>query len=124
MNVFSIVNRNPNTKSEDYLLFPNHKNRRSLYSRISKIFIRVSSELGLYHRNGANRPLYSIRHTFISSRYNDNADLEVVARSANTSVKIIKKNYLDSEETMMINEHKRLYPKSSMYLASVKKDKK
>ncbi len=124
-NIFpEIVNRNPNTKSEDYLLFPNHKNRRSLYSRISKIFIRVSSELGLYHRNGANRPLYSIRHTFISSRYNDNADLEVVARSANTSVKIIKKNYLDSEETMMINEHKRLYPKSSMYLASVKKDKK
>ena len=77
------------------------KDRKALYKRISKIFIRVSSELGLYHRNGANRPLYSIRHTFISGRYNANAPLEVVARSSNTSVKIVKKSYLDNEDTMM-----------------------
>ncbi len=41
--------------------------------------------------------------------------LEIIARSANTSVKIIKKNYLDNEETMMINEHKKLPPKTSMF---------
>ena len=110
-NIFpEIVNRNPNAQADDYLLFPQVKDRKALYKRISKIFIRVSSELGLYHRNGANRPLYSIRHTFISGRYNANAPLEVVARSSNTSVKIVKKSYLDNEDTMMINEHKRLFP--------------
>ena len=124
-NIFpEIEKRNPNSKADDYLLFPNYKNRRTLYSKISKIFIRVSSELGLYHRNGATRPIYSIRHTFISNRYNDNAPLEVVARSANTSVKVVKKSYLDNEDTMMINEHKRLFPQSSMYSATVKKTKK
>ena len=111
-NIFpEIVSRNPNSKAEDYLLFPKIKNRKSLYARISKLFVRVSSELGLYHRHGENRPLYSVRHTFISGRYNANAPLEVVARSSNTSVKIVKKNYLDNEDTMMINEHKRLFPK-------------
>ena len=124
-NIFpEIVKRNPNNNSEDYLLFPNIKNRRSLYARISKIFIRVSSSLGLYHRNGATRPLYSIRHTFISSRHNDNAPLEIIARSANTSVKIVKKNYLDNEETMMINEHKRLFPTTSMFSSLPTKKKK
>jgi hypothetical protein len=124
-NIFpEVVKRNPNSNSEGYLLFPNIKNRRSLYARISKIFIRVSSSLGLYHRNGATRPLYSIRHTFISNRYNDNAPLEVVARTANTSVKIVKKNYLDNEDNMMIQEHKRLFPTSSMFSSLPNKKKK
>ena len=124
-NIFpEIVKRNSNSSSEDYLLFPNIKNRRSLYARISKIFIRVSSELGLYHKNGANRPLYSIRHTFISNRHNDNAPLDIIAKSANTSVKVVKGSYLDNEEEMMVSDHRRLFPKSSMYLASVKKNKK
>ncbi|MDB2441989.1 hypothetical protein N9W20_01550 [Candidatus Pelagibacter bacterium] len=124
-NIFpEIVKRNSSSSSEDYLLFPNVKNRRSLYARISKIFIRVSSELGLYHKNGANRPLYSIRHTFISNRHNDNAPLDIIAKSANTSVKVVKGSYLDNEEEMMVSDHRRLFPKSSMYLASVKKNKK
>ena len=124
-NIFpEIVKRNPNNNSEDYLLFPNIKNRRSLYARISKIFIRVSSSLGLYHRNGATRPLYSIRHTFISNRHNDGAPLEIIARSANTSVKVVKNSYLDNEETMMIQENKRLFPRLAMSSASVKKTKK
>tara|TARA_B110000459_G_C16559819_1_gene471041 strand:- start:46 stop:1275 length:1230 start_codon:yes stop_codon:yes gene_type:complete len=124
-NIFpEIVKRNPKNTSEDYLLFPNIKNRRSLYSRISKIFIRVSSELGLYHKNGGNRPLYSIRHTFISNRHNDGAPLEIIARSANTSVKVVKNSYLDNEETMMIQENKRLFPRLAMSSASVKKTKK
>jgi hypothetical protein len=124
-NIFpEIEKRNPNSKADDYLLFPNYKNRRTLYAKISKTFIRVSSELGLYHRNGATRPIYSIRHTFISNRYNDNAPLEVVARSANTSVKVVKKSYLDNEDTMMINEHKRLFPKVAMFSSSSKKSKK
>ena len=105
-----IVNRHPNTSSEDYLLFPNRKDRKQLYKKISKIFIRVSSELGLYHKNGSTRPLYSIRHSFISQRYNANAPLHVIARSSNNSERVIKSNYLDQEDAMLVNEHNSLFP--------------
>ena len=105
-----IVNRHPNTSSEDYLLFPNRKDRKQLYKKISKIFIRVSSELGLYHKNNSTRPLYSIRHSFISQRYNANAPLHVIARSSNNSERVIKSNYLDQEDAMLVNEHYSLFP--------------
>ena len=105
-----IVNRHPNTSSEDYLLFPNRKDRKQLYKKISKIFIRVSSELGLYHKNGSTRPLYSIRHSFISQRYNANAPLHVIARSSNNSERVIKSNHLDQEDAMLVNEHNSLFP--------------
>ena len=105
-----IVNRHPNTSSEDYLLFPNRKDRKQLYKKISKIFIRVSSELGLYHKNNSTRPLYSIRHSFISQRYNANAPLHVIARSSNNSERVIKSNYLDQEDAMLVNEHNSLFP--------------
>ena len=105
-----IVNRYPNAQADDYLLFPNIKNRSALYKKISKIFVRVSSELNLYRKNGTTRPLYSIRHSFISQRYNANAPLHVIARSSNNSEKVIRSNYLDQEDQMLINEHKSLFP--------------
>ena len=105
-----IVNRHPNNSSEDYLLFPNQKDRKQLYKKISKIFIRVSSELGLYHKNNNTRPLYSIRHSFISQRYNANAPLHVIARSSNNSEKVIRNSYLDQEDAMLVNEHNSLFP--------------
>jgi hypothetical protein len=105
-----IVSRYPNPQADDYLLFPNIKNRTALYKKISKVFIRVSSELNLYRKNGTTRPLYSIRHSFISQRYNANAPLHVIARSSNNSEKVIRSNYLDQEDQMLINEHKSLFP--------------
>ena len=112
-NIFpEILKRIENRSSEDYLLFPNEKNRQKIYNRISKVFVRISKELDLYYRNGQSRPLYSIRHTFISNRYNSGTPLEVIAKSSNTSTKMIQKHYLDNEDTMMIEEHKRMYPKS------------
>lgn len=110
-NVFpEIVKRNENTTAEDYLLFPNVKNRQQLYAKISKTFTRISMALGLYVRNGQSRPIYSIRHTFITNRYTANAPLEVVARSSNTSEKMIKNFYLNPQDETMIEEHKRLFP--------------
>jgi len=110
-NIFpEILKRIENRSSEDYLLFPNEKNRQKIYNRISKVFVRISKELDLYYRNGQSRPLYSIRHTFISNRYNSGTPLEVIAKSSNTSTKMIQKHYLDNEDTMMIKEHKRMYP--------------
>ena len=105
-----IVSRYPNPQANDYLLFPNIKDRSALYKKISKIFIRVSSELNLYRKNGTTRPLYSIRHSFISQRYNANAPLHVIARSSNNSEKVIRRSYLDQEDQMLINEHKSLFP--------------
>ena len=104
-----IQNRNPNAKQDDYLLFPNVRDRQQLYERIRKNFTRISSELGLYVRNGATRPLYSIRHTFITQRYNQNAPLQVIARNSNTSETIIKSNYLDESNEMIVSEHKKLF---------------
>jgi hypothetical protein len=113
-NIFpEILKRTEKRSSEDYLLFPNEKNRQKLYNRISKVFVRISKELDLYYRNGQSRPLYSIRHTFISNRYNSGTPLEVIAKSSNTSAKMIQKHYLDNEDRMMIEEHKRLFPTSS-----------
>jgi len=105
-----IVSRYPNPQANDYLLFPNIKDRSALYKKISKIFIRVSSELNLYHKNGTTRPLYSIRHSFISQRYTANAPLHVIARTSNNSEKVIRSSYLDQEDQMLINEHKSLFP--------------
>ena len=105
-----ILKRNEDTKSDDYLLFPTYKDRPSLYRKISSVFTRVTKKLGLYYRNGSTRPIYAIRHTFAKNRYNQNANLEVVARQMNTSTKMLHKNYLDSDDKMLLEEHKRLFP--------------
>ena len=113
-NIFpEIQNRNTNVKQDDYLLFPNVRDRQPLYERIRKNFTRISSELGLYVRNGSTRPLYSIRHTFITQRYNQNAPLQVIARHSGNSEEIIKSNYLDESNEMLISEHKKLFSSTS-----------
>ena len=86
---------------------------RDRYERIRKNFTRISSELGLYVRNGSTRPLYSIRHTFITQRYNQNAPLQVIARHSGNSEEIIKSNYLDESNEMLISEHKKLFSSTS-----------
>ena len=80
-----------------------------MYERIRKNFTRISSELELYVRNGATRPLYSIRHTFIKQRYDQDAPLQVIARHSNNSPEIIQSNYLDESNEMLISEHKKLF---------------
>lgn len=56
-NIFvrEIIKKKSNSKQDDYLLFPNERDRQQLYERIRKNFTRISSELGLYVRNGATR---------------------------------------------------------------------
>ncbi len=121
-NIFpEILKRNEKRSSEDYLLFPKEKNRQKIYNRISKVFVRISKELDLYYRNGKTRPIYSIRHTFISNRYNSGTPLELIAKSSNTSMKMIQKHYLDNEDTMMIEEHKRMYPTKDKSVIKFKK---
>ena len=111
-----ILNRQEdNNNADDYLLFPKLKNRQKVYNRISKIFTRVSKDLDLFYRNGTTRPIYSIRHTFIKNQYQKNpANVEVIARQSNTSPKMIHRNYLDEDDVMLIEEHRKLYPKKSI----------
>ena len=107
-----ILERHKEKHADDYLLFPNHKNRQKIYNRISKIFVRIAKELDLYYRNGQTRPIYSIRHTFIKNQYAKNpANVEIIARQSNTSPKMIHRNYLDEDDIMLIDEHRKLYPK-------------
>ena len=121
-NIFpEIQNRIEKRSSEDYLLFPNEKNRQKLYNRISKVFVRISKELDLYYRNGQSRPLYSIRHTFISNRYNSGTSLELLAKTSNTSEKMLRKHYLDNEETMAIEEHRRMFQTKDKTVIKLKK---
>jgi hypothetical protein len=109
-----IVNRNPNTNADTYLLFPNYQNRQKVYNRIVKIFTRLSKELHLYYRNGLTRPIYSIRHTYIKNRYAENPQsLEVIARQSNTSPKMIHRNYLDEDDIMMVEEYRKMYSNKS-----------
>ena len=121
-NIFpEIKNRIEKRSSEDYLLFPNEKNRQKLYNRISKVFVRISKELGLFYRNGISRPPYSIRNTFISNRYNSGISLELIAKTSNTSEKMLKKHYLDNEDTMAIQEHKRMFQTKDKSVIKFKK---
>ncbi len=121
-NIFpEIQNRIKKRSSEDYLLFPSEKNRQKIYNRISKVFVRISKQLDLYYRNGQSRPLYSIRHTFISNRYNSGTSLELLAKTSNTSEKMLKKHYLDNEETMAIEEHKRMFQTKDKSVIKFKK---
>ena len=63
----------------------------------------------MYVRNGATRPLYSIKHTFITQRYDQNLPLQVIARHSNNSPEIIQSNYLDESNEMLISEHNKLF---------------
>ena len=67
------------------LLFPNdHK----------KQFNRVLNELGLkFDRDGQSRSLYSLRHSYISFRLLEGADIYQVAKNCRTSVEMIEKHY-------------------------------
>ena len=101
--------RYPNATAEDYLFFPSQKNRDKLYERIRKNFTRVSRELNLYYLNNKERPLYSIRHTFITNRVNKDIPMQIVADSSGTSTPVIKSNYLEYDDTTILNQHKKLF---------------
>ena len=53
-----VLNRHPNCNELDYLFFPKVENREKLFDRIRKNFERLSDELGLFVKEGQNRPIY------------------------------------------------------------------
>ena len=107
-----MMNRHQSSTAEDYIFFPKEKNREKVYDRIRKNFTRVSRELKLYYRNGKERPLYSIRHTFITNQVNQDVPMQIVADSSSTSIPVINSNYLEDDDQTILKRHKTLFGKN------------
>jgi len=77
--------RDRNEPKPNDLLFPvDHK----------KQFNRMLAETGLkFDREGNRRTLYSLRHSYISFRLLEGADIYQIARNCRTSVEMIEKHY-------------------------------
>ena len=59
-----------------------------------KQFNRILNELGLkFDRNGNRRTLYSLRHSYISFRLLEGANIYQIAKNCRTSVEMIEKHY-------------------------------
>ena len=83
-------------RPDDYVFFPEEKNRSLILDVIGWQFNWILKELGLKQGpHGVNRSLYSLRHTSITFRliYGGNIDLLTLARNARTSVEMIEKFY-------------------------------
>ena len=60
----------------------------------NRLFSKILEETNLLHnREGKRRTLYSLRHTYISMRLMEGADIYQIAKNCRTSVEIIEKHY-------------------------------
>ena len=111
MNTFipRIMQRYPNPKSDDYVFFPNEKNRNKLYERIRRRFKRISIKCGTYFFNGKERPLYSIRHYFANDRFKKDVPIQLITDNMNSSPSIFMKNYKSNENEMIVSEGEKLF---------------
>ena len=67
-----------------------------------ELFNTVLSELDLkFDRDGQRRTLYSLRHTYISMRLMEGADIYQIAKNCRTSVEMIEKHYAAHIKTML-----------------------
>ena len=83
-------------KPDDYVFFPEEKNRRLMLDIIGWLFNWILKDLDFkLGPHGVERTLYSLRHTAITFRliYGGNIDLLTLARNARTSVEMIEKFY-------------------------------
>lgn len=82
-----------------------------------KQFNEILEELGLkYDRQGNRRTLYSLRHSYISFRLLEGADIYQIAKNCRTSVEMIEKHYAvhlkNSLDAAAINVRKSVKSKS------------
>ena len=83
-------------KPDDYVFFPEEKNRLRCLNTIGWLFNWIINALGIKAGpHGADRSFYSLRHTAITFRliFGGNIDLLTLARNARTSVEMIEKFY-------------------------------
>jgi len=83
-------------KPDDYVFFPEEKNRRLMLDIVGWLFSWILKDLEIKQGpHGVERTLYSLRHTAITFRliYGGSIDLLTLARNARTSVEMIEKFY-------------------------------
>jgi integrase len=83
-------------RPEDYVFFPEEKNRLLMLNILGWLFNWILNDLGIKRGpHGIDRSLYSLRHTAITFRliYGGGIDLLTLARNARTSVEMIEKHY-------------------------------
>jgi integrase len=81
---------------DDYVFFPEVKNRRLVLDIVGWCFNWILKDLNLKQGpHGNDRTFYSLRHSAITFRliYGGNIDLLTLARNARTSVEMIEKFY-------------------------------
>jgi len=105
-----ILNRHSNSNELDYLFFPKIENREKIFERIRKNFERLSNDLGLFIKDGQNRPIYTYRHSFISGKRKKGIDANVVALHSNTSVQMINAHYQSMSDDHLLEIHNQLNP--------------
>ena len=105
----NIVKRYPKSNGLDYFFFPNLKDREKLYGRISNNFRRISDKLGLYMKDGVERPMYCLRHSYITKQVNKGKDVNVIAMHSNTSPKMIQEHYQSTSDEALVEQHKKLF---------------
>jgi hypothetical protein len=85
------------TGPEDYVFYPEYKNRKYALNVIHRLFDYLLKETNLKKdANGVARTLYSLRHTALMFRYlnGKNFDIHTLAQNALTSVDMLEKFYL------------------------------
>ena len=91
-------------KPDDYVFFPEESNRRLVLDITGWAFNWILKNLGIKAGpHGADRTLYSLRHTAITFRliYGGSIDLLTLARNARTSVEMIDKFYASTMSAEM-----------------------
>lgn len=82
---------------EDYVFYPEHKNRQYALNVIRRLFDHLLHQTNLKtDANGIPRTLYSLRHSALMFRflYGKNIDIRALAHNALTSVPMLEKFYL------------------------------
>jgi len=117
-----IIKRNPNHTIEDFIFWPKEKNRRKIWERVRKNFVRFSRELNLYMKDGKTRPMTSYRHGSIQSDLLKGKSLTNVALTHNTSEEMARKVYAHSSNKDFalqrhIQEHSDYYTRKNKQTA-------
>jgi hypothetical protein len=90
-------------EADDYVFFPQYRNREYALQTIRRQFDYVVKEAGLKEdARGQKRTLYSLRHSALMIRFlTGNVDILVLAQNALTSVDQLERFYLSHSESRM-----------------------
>ena len=92
-----ILERRGNCDPQDFILYPEIQNRKTLQRKVQRTFRAILIDMNLLtDRDGNERSLYSLRHTSIQMRLvNSEGEVNIynLARNCGTSVEMIERFY-------------------------------